>query len=161
MQVESLEGRGVRWNDISGIFNNNVLLCALISWVAAQVLKVPVYALVEKKINLKRILGSGGMPSSHTSFVVALCLMVGFTAGFDSVHFAVAFVLAAVVMYDAMGVRRETGTQAAVINQILRDVLIDGKPISDEALKELVGHTPLEVLAGTLIGVLTVVLYLL
>lgn len=150
----------MRINHIALMFQNDILLCSIISWFAAQVLKVPVYALVEKRINFKRFFGSGGMPSSHTSFVVALALMVGNNIGFDSASFAISFVLAAIVMYDATGVRRETGTQAAVINQILRDVLIDGKPISDEALKELIGHTPLEVFAGVILGILVTAIYL-
>ncbi len=142
------------------IFENHILSCALISWFTAQVLKVPIYGLIEKKLNFRRLLGSGGMPSSHTSFVVALALMVGHNLGYDSAAFAITFVLAAIVMYDASGVRRETGNQAVVINQILRDVLIDGKPISDEALKELVGHTPLEVFAGFILGVIVTGIYL-
>ena len=147
-------------DSILRIFDNRVLICAVISWFAAQALKVPVYALVEKKLNFRRFFGSGGMPSSHTSFVVALGLMVGHTLGFETPEFAIAVVFACIVMYDAAGVRRETGTQAAVINQILRDVLIDGKPISDEALKELVGHTPLEVFAGAILGMIITAIYL-
>ena len=81
--------------------------------------------------------------------------MTGFDAGFQSVAFAIAFTLAAIVMYDAMGVRRETGTQAQVINAILRNVFVNGKPISDDDLKELIGHTPLEVLGGVIIGIAT------
>lgn len=147
-------------DSILRIFQNGVLICAVISWFAAQALKVPVYALVEKKWNFRRFFGSGGMPSSHTSFVVALALMVGHALGFETPEFAITFVLACIVMYDAAGVRREAGTQAAVINQILRDVLIDGKPISDEALKELVGHTPLEVFAGAILGIIVTAIYL-
>lgn len=104
-------------------------------------------------------MGSGGMPSSHTSFVVALTLMIGTTIGFNTPVFAVAFTLTSIVMYDAAGVRRETGTQGAVINQILRDVLIDGKPISDKELKELVGHTPLEVFFGAALGVVVFLIF--
>lgn len=150
----------MQYNSLLSIFNNSALMCALISWFVAQILKVPIYALVEKKVNFKRVFGSGGMPSSHTSFVVSLALMIGNNNGFDSPLFAITFVLAAIVMYDATGVRRETGTQAVVINQILRDVLIDGKPISDDALKELIGHTPLEVFAGFILGVIVTAIYL-
>lgn len=145
---------------MEGMFRNDILLCAILSWTVAQVLKVPVYAFVERKISLGRLFGSGGMPSSHTSFVISLALMIGFNVGFDSPAFAIAFVLAAIVMYDAAGVRREAGTQAIVINQILRDVVFDGKPISNEALKELVGHTPLEVFAGVVVGVVVTAIYL-
>ena len=100
----------------------------------------------------------GGMPSSHTSFVFSVCLMTGLKAGFDSVSFAVAFTLMAVVIYDAMGVRAETGKQGAVINQILREFLMEGKPITEDKLKELVGHTPLEVLGGLIVGIVVVML---
>lgn len=147
-------------HNVAEVFENRILICALISWLTAQVIKVPIYWLVERKLNWRRLFGAGGMPSSHTSFVVALTLMVGVTQGFNTPVFAVSFTLAAIVMYDAAGVRRETGTQAAVINQILRDVLIDGKPISDEALKELVGHTPLEVFAGAMLGLVVTGIYL-
>lgn len=100
------------------------------------------------------------MPSSHSSFVVSLTLMVGFTQGFDTIAFAIAFTLAAIVMYDAAGVRRETGTQAVVLNTLIRDLLIDGKPISDDQLKELIGHTPFEVFAGALLGVFITILFI-
>jgi len=90
----------------------------------------------------------------------ALTSLVGALQGFDSFTFAVCVVLATIVMYDATGVRRETGTQATVINQILKDVLINGKRISDEELKELVGHTPFEVLGGFMIGLTTALIYL-
>lgn len=143
------------------ILSNRILLCALTGWFVAQALKIPTYWLVEKKLDWKRFFGSGGMPSSHTAFVVALTIMVGATEGFYTAVFAVSFTLAAIVMYDATGVRRETGTQAQVINEILRQVFINGKPISDDDLKELVGHTPLEVAAGAILGVLTAGAYLL
>lgn len=143
------------------ILSNRILLCALTGWFVAQVLKIPTYWLVEKKLDWRRLFGSGGMPSSHTAFVVALTIMVGAMEGFDTAVFAVSFTLAAIVMYDATGVRRETGTQAQVINEILRQVFINGKPISDDDLKELVGHTPLEVAAGAILGILSAGAYLL
>ncbi len=147
-------------HNLTELLQNEVLICSLVSWFIAQVLKIPTYLLLEKQLNWRRFFGSGGMPSSHTSFVVALALMTGFTAGFQSVAFAIAFTLAVIVMYDAMGVRRETGTQAQVINEILRNVFVNGKPISDDDLKELIGHTPLEVLGGVIIGVLTTIGFL-
>ena len=101
------------------------------------------------------------MPSSHTAFVVSLTVMVGAVCGFDTALFAVCFTLASIVMYDATGVRRETGLQAQVINEILRQVFIDGKPIADDDLKELVGHKPLEVLCGAIVGLLTAGAYIL
>ena len=95
------------------------------------------------------------------AFVVALGIMVGALVGFDSVEFAMCVVFASVVMYDATGVRRETGIQAQVINEILRQVFINGKPIAEDDLKELVGHKPLEVLAGAILGLITAVVYIL
>lgn len=137
------------------IFHNEALICALTAWFVAQAMKIPTYWLVEKRLDWHRFFGSGGMPSSHTAFVVALAIMAGALNGFDTVAFAICTVFAAVVMYDATGVRRETGIQAQVINEILRQVFIDGKPIADDDLKELVGHKPLEVLGGAIIGFLT------
>ena len=148
-------------HDLLGIFQNRALLCAVTGWFVAQAIKIPTYWFVEKNWDWKRFFGSGGMPSSHTAFVVSLGIMVGALVGFDSVEFAVCFILAAVVMYDATGVRRETGIQAQVINEILRQVFIDGKPIADDDLKELVGHKPLEVLGGAIIGLITAGIYLL
>ena len=148
-------------HDILGIFQNRALLCAVTGWFVAQAIKIPTYWFVEKNWDWKRFFGSGGMPSSHTAFVVSLAIMVGRIVGFDSVEFAMCFIFASVVMYDATGVRRETGIQAQVINEILRQVFIDGKPIADDDLKELVGHKPLEVLAGAILGVITAVAFIL
>lgn len=146
---------------VSGILHNHVLLAALIGWFLAQALKIPIYYLVEGKWDWHRFHGSGGMPSSHTSMVVAASIMLGALNGFDSAVFAAAVVFSSVVMYDATGVRRETGRQAVVINRILQDVLINGRPISNVELKELVGHKPIEVAAGALLGVAIAVVYLL
>lgn len=141
------------------VFQNPALLCALLGWLAAQTLKIPLYYAIEHKLDFRRFFGSGGMPSSHSALVISLGMMVGLLHGFDTVEFAICFAFAMIVMYDAAGVRRETGTQGKVINQILKDVLINGKPISDEELKELVGHTPLEVLGGAVVGILVALGY--
>ena len=146
---------------ISEFAHNQIMFCALLAWFIAQVLKIPTCLITEKRLDWKRILGSGGMPSSHTSFVVSLTIMVGAVEGFGSALFAVSFTLAAIVMYDATGVRRETGTQAQVINEILRNVFIDGKPISEDNLKELVGHKPVEVAAGFILGVIVALCFIL
>ena len=147
-------------HSISGILNNHVVICCMIAWFVAQALKIPLYYRVEHVWEWRRFIGSGGMPSSHTSMVIALCITVGALQGFDTASFGICLVLASIVMYDATGVRRETGTQATVINQILKDVLINGKRISDEELKELVGHTPFEVWGGVLVGTVTALVYL-
>lgn len=146
---------------IAGLMHNHVLFAALIGWFLAQSFKIPIYYLVEKKWDWHRFHGSGGMPSSHTAMVVAGSIMVGALSGFDTALFAVSAVFSSVVMYDAAGVRRETGRQAEVINQILQDVLINGRPISDVELKELVGHKPIEVAGGALLGIAIAVIYLL
>ena len=146
---------------ISGILHNHVLFAALIGWFLAQALKIPICYLVDGKWDWHRFHGSGGMPSSHTSMVVSASIMLGALYGFDSPLFAAALVFSSVVMYDATGVRRETGRQAEVINQILQDVLINGRPISTVELKELVGHKPIEVAGGAVLGITIAVVYLL
>lgn len=142
-------------HNIIGILENRVLWCAVAAWFVAQALKIPTYWLVEKKLDWGRFFGSGGMPSSHSAFVMALAIMVGATEGFDSAAFAITVVLAAIVMYDASGVRHETGIQGQVLNEIIRKVFVDGEPITDVELKELVGHTKVEVAGGFVVGVLT------
>ena len=142
-------------HNIIGILENRVLWCAVAAWFVAQALKIPTYWLVEKKLDWGRFFGSGGMPSSHSAFVMALAIMVGATEGFDSAAFAITVVLAAIVMYDASGVRHETGIQGQVLNEIIRKVFVDGEPITDVELKELVGHTKVEVAGGFVVGVRT------
>ena len=148
-------------NAFLALFTNEVLWCAVCGWFAAQALKIPTYWLVEKKWDLTRCFGSGGMPSSHTAFVVALAIMTGWIAGLDSPEFAATVVLACIVMYDASGVRRETGLQAEVINAIIKKVFVNGEPITDVELKELIGHTKLEVIGGFIVGVLVALLFIL
>ena len=106
-------------NVFEQLAQNKVLLCAGLSWLAAQVIKVILHLVVEKKMDWSRMVGMGGMPSSHTAFVFSMCLMVGIQEGFATTAFAIAFTLAAVVIYDAMGVRAETGKQGAVLNQAM------------------------------------------
>lgn len=138
---------------ISGVIANAVLMTAFLAWFIAQLLKVVINLLSYGKLDLTRLIGAGGMPSSHTAFVVALAASVGKEAGWGSMPFAIAFVLAAVVMYDAAGVRRATGRQAEVLNRLLSD-LYHGTKIQQERLKELIGHSPIEVLAGAILGLL-------
>ena len=146
---------------VKEIAYNHTLFVALLSWFVAQGLKIPIHFIVEHKWDLTRFFGSGGMPSSHTAMVISTAIMVGSLYGFEEPVFALAVVLAFIVMYDATGVRRETGRQATIINQILRDVLINGQPISDRQLKELVGHKPIEVFGGILVGIAVSGIYLL
>lgn len=145
-------------NGIMDLLQNRVLQCAALSWVAAQAIKVLLNFWMEKKLDWRRAFGMGGMPSSHSAFVFSLALMTGLREGFGSTYFALAFALMAVVIYDAMGVRAETGRQGAVLNRILRELLIEGQPITEARLKELVGHTPLEVCGGVLVGLIMVLI---
>ncbi len=147
-------------HDFAGILQNQVLLCAVAAWFTAQALKIPTYWLVEKKLDFGRFFGSGGMPSSHTAFVVSLTIMIGAVEGFDTALFALSAVLSSIVMYDASGVRHETGRQGQVLNEILQKVFVDGQPITDMELKELVGHTKVEVAGGFIVGVLVALAFI-
>lgn len=136
----------------SEIINNHALLAAVLAWFVAQLLKVMLVLLKERRWDVSRMIGSGGMPSSHSALVVALAVTIGKTLGFQSTEFAIATALALVVMYDAANVRRAAGKQAELLNKIVED-LYRGKHIDGERLKELLGHTPIEVAAGALLGI--------
>ncbi len=129
--------------------DNAVLLCAIFAWVVAQCLKVVFILIREHRLDLTRMLGAGGMPSSHSAFVSAMATAVGLTEGFESAVFAIAFVLAFIVMYDASGVRKAAGDQAKVLNS-MQEQLFENAPVY---LKELLGHTRLEVIIGCFLGV--------
>lgn len=136
-------------------FNNYLLMLAVLAWTSAQVIKTALHFLLTKEFSGERLFGSGGMPSSHSALVCALFVGTAKLEGLSSPLFAIAFVLAAIVMYDAMGVRLETGKQAQVLNLLTKDMR---KPSIDEIkLKEMVGHTPFQVLSGALLGVLLAV----
>lgn len=135
------------------IINNRVIQAAVLSWAIAQSLKVILTLCISRKFDGSRIWGSGGMPSSHSALVCAMVTVIGFHEGFSSTIFALAFCFAGVTMYDAAGVRRSTGKNAAVINHMLDDLATRGFFLDEERLKELVGHTPLQVLAGALLGI--------
>lgn len=139
---------------ISEIFNNKILGISMFACFLAQFLKI--FTFSEKKIKLSRIISSGGMPSSHSSFVTSLSTLVGMQKGFDSMEFAVVAVFSIIIMYDASGVRRAVGKQATVLNQIIDD-LHHKKHIEQKKLKELVGHTPIEVFFGALLGIVTAI----
>ena len=144
---------------MADILTNRYWLCAMSAWLIAQALKIPIQFALNHKLNWKLFWSSGGMPSSHSAMVVSLALCIGFNEGFDTPLFAIAFVLASIVMYDAAGVRRETGRQGQVINQILHSAIFEGRPISNEEMKEIVGHTPLEVFGGFLLGIACAILW--
>lgn len=135
----------------SGIFSNKILWAAVISWAIAQALKIFTSLRQDRRIDWSKIMGPGGMPSSHSAFVTSLAVAIGLTEGWDSGMFAVSFVFAAVVMYDAAGVRRAAGRQARVLNQLMTIMLKEGH-FPATKLRELLGHTPFEVVMGALLG---------
>ena len=140
------------------VLENQVLVTAVSGWLVAQVLKTIIDMALSKSFNPERLVGSGGMPSSHSSTVCALTTAASYRYGVGSFEFAISFVLSMIVMYDAMGVRRETGKQAKLLNSILLEnpLKLNGE-ILQEKLKEYVGHTPLQVAAGAILGVLLAV----
>ncbi|MBR5302612.1 MAG: divergent PAP2 family protein [Clostridia bacterium] len=135
------------------ILSNRFVQGGFLAWAIAQALKVVLTLIISRKFDSSRMWGSGGMPSSHSSTTCALMMMIGFSEGFDSAVFALAFAFSAIVMYDAAGVRRSTGKNAAVLNRLIDRLYTDGS-FDEEHLKELVGHTPVQVLAGALLGIL-------
>jgi hypothetical protein len=135
-----------------GIASNRMFQVAFVSWFIAQALKVILTLITDRKLNLYRMIGSGGMPSSHSSLVMGLSTAIGLYLGWDSPLYAIALVTSLVVMYDASGVRRAVGIQAAILNQIIEDAY-QHKPFSQDKLKELIGHTPYEVFAGAILGI--------
>ena len=125
-----------------------VLTALVLANVIAQVLKTVIFALQNKKPDLRMLFTTGGMPSSHSSSVVAMASSIGFIEGFDSISFALASTFAIVVMYDSAGVRRAAGRQAAVLNSIMSELMSEKHKLSGATLKELLGHSPKEVLVG-------------
>lgn len=135
------------------IIYNDILTTAIIGWAVAQISKFIIILITQKTLDFSRFVGSGGMPSSHSSFVTALTVKTGTKCGFDSPLFAISAVFALIVMYDAAGVRREAGNQAKILNHIIDD-LNKNKGVKPERLKELIGHKPIEVLAGAILGII-------
>ena len=139
------------WN---AILSNQVLVSAVAGWIVAQVLKTMLDFALNRTINWERMVGSGGMPSSHSATVCGLTTAAALRYGVSSFEFAVCFVLSMVVMYDATGVRRETGKQAKLLNSILSENPLKlNAEVLQEKLKEYVGHTPLQVVAGAILGI--------
>ena len=143
---------------LSGILENHSLLTAVVAWLLAQLLKPPVEYLRKGKWNWGYLLSAGGMPSSHSSLMVGATVGIGLHAGFDTPVFALAVAMTMIVIYDAAGVRREAGRHAEKINILLNE-FFSGHPISEKQLKEVIGHTPAQVLAGICLGVGTALLF--
>ena len=150
---------------ILGVVYNDVLLVALASWLIAQLIKIIINAVVNKRFDIERLFGDGGMPSGHSATVTSMALMVGFRLGFDSPAFGIAMVFAIVVMHDATGVRHEAGKHARSIielTDLFNEYLLEhDEQVKLDKLKTLVGHTPLQVICGAGVGIAVVVIYLL
>lgn len=136
---------------LAGVMANRVLICALIAWATAQLAKVPIEYLRTRRWQWGWLLTTGGMPSSHSALIVGVANAIGLYIGYDSPIFALAVAIAMVVTYDAAGVRRQAGMHAERIN-VLFDELLKGHMWNEEELREVLGHTPFEVLGGTLWG---------
>lgn len=136
------------------MLGNQLLMSAVTGWVVAQFLKTLIDFALNKNFNAERLVGSGGMPSSHSATVCGMTTAAMLKYGVGSFEFAVSFVVSMVVMYDAIGVRRETGKQAKLLNSILSENPLKlNAEVLQEKLKEYVGHTPLQVLAGAILGI--------
>ena len=135
------------------MLGNQVLVSAVVGWTVAQVLKTLIDFALNKSFNAERLVGSGGMPSSHSAIVTGLATLIGKYEGVDTPIFALALIVAFVVMYDACGVRRAAGKQAALLNKIVETPGLSGVQVS-ERLVEVLGHTPTQVIVGALIGVI-------
>lgn len=136
------------------------LIACLVGWLFSSLLKVPTYYAVHKRINFRQAFGTGGMPSSHSATMTATTLGIGLFSGFDHPTFALAVAITMIVIYDAAGVRREAGDHAMMLNRMI-DEYLKGPLIDQKKLKEVIGHTPLEVVGGVIAGLIsTTILWL-
>ena len=138
---------------------NRVLMFSLLAWALAQTLKVLIYVTHERRMNLRYLASSGGMPSSHSALVTALATGVAITEGARTPLFAVAALFAAVVMYDAAGVRQSVSIQARILNRMLDEIFVE-HAFNEKRLRELIGHTPVEVLAGAVLGFVVALVFI-
>ena len=141
---------------LNQLISNRILVGGIIGWASAQIIKTIIFLIVNRKLQLERLVGDGGMPSAHSTTVTSVAMLAGLELGFDSPIFAVAAIMAIVVMHDAMGVRLETGKQAKVLNDMM-DLFekMNGAELSNQQkLKEFVGHTPLQVICGAVLGII-------
>ncbi|MBQ2406905.1 MAG: divergent PAP2 family protein [Lachnospiraceae bacterium] len=142
-------------NQFELLLQNKILISAVTGWFVAQILKTLIHLYLTKSFVAERLVGSGGMPSSHSATVCALATSTGISYGLNSFEFTISVLFAIIVMYDAIGVRRETGIQAKVLNEMM-DIFtrMDQCLSTEDKLKEFVGHTPLQVLCGAILGII-------
>ncbi|HTL88701.1 MAG TPA: divergent PAP2 family protein [Leptolyngbya sp.] len=144
--------------DFGDIIDNRVLLLALTACLIAQATKLVIELIVHRKVNFRVLVETGGMPSSHSALVTALAMGVGLTDGWASTQFAIATIVAFIVMYDSQGVRQAAGKQAKILNQIIDEFFTGEHHFNEDRLKELLGHTPVQVIAGALLGIVVCVM---
>lgn len=140
-------------HDIGEILDNSVLLVAVIACLIAQASKLVVELVKNRKVNFRVLVTTGGMPSSHSALVTALATGVGQTSGWASPEFAIATIFAVIVMYDAAGVRQAAGKQARILNQMIDELFSEHHEFNEDRLKELLGHTPFQVIVGSMLGI--------
>lgn len=147
-------------NGVKDFFSNYMLMSAIVAWLLAQIFKIFTGVYRDRHVNLSVLLFStGGMPSSHSSTVVALTTAVGLDQGFDTAAFAISAILSIIVIIDATGVRYETGKQAKMLNKIVKEMFTDTEN-AETHFKEFIGHTPIQVLVGALLGLIVgIVMY--
>ncbi|AFZ29664.1 MULTISPECIES: divergent PAP2 family protein [Chroococcaceae] len=139
--------------DFGDILDNSVLLVAVIACLIAQASKLVVELIKNRKLDMRVLVTTGGMPSAHSALVTALATGIGQTAGWASTEFAIATIFAIIVMYDAAGVRQAAGKQARILNQMIDELFHENKEFNEDRLKELLGHTPFQVIVGSVLGV--------
>ena len=151
-------------NIIADILSNRILVCGVLGWAVAQILKTLIYAMLNNEFRLERMFGDGGMPSAHSATVSSMATAAAIVYGFGSFEFAISVMLAIIVMHDAMGVRMETGKQGKVLNEMIDFLRTEGfveafkkndkmYEFWEASLKEFVGHTPIQVAAGCILGI--------
>ena len=143
--------------ELMGFLKNPIFHAGFFAWMTAQLIKILIELVVEKHLNLRKMVASGGMPSSHSALVTALSTSVGMTQGFDSPLFVVCAAFSFIVMYDASGVRRAAGEQAQALNRLLEEHQKLKEP-EQRRLREILGHTPLEVSAGAVLGIIIAII---
>ena len=143
--------------DLYQLLSNHLLINSLMAWMAAQVIKTVLDAVIHKKLDIHRLFGDGGMPSGHSATVTALSVTAAMEYGLDSPLFAITAIVAIVVMHDAMGVRLEAGKHARILNKLMAS--FSGEAPPEDALKEFLGHTPLQVCFGALLGLYVALLF--
>lgn len=146
-------------NRITGLVTNPFIITAITSWLIAQVLKLIIHTVIYKKFDITRLFGDGGMPSGHSATVCSLAVICGLVCGTGSIEFAISVILAIIVCHDAMGVRLETGKQAILLNEIIESFnVLATEKLPEVKLKEFVGHTPIQVISGALLGIINAVI---